>query len=51
LIEYLPCDCQSLLIFVASGCFVSYKIDYSDEIAEPRFVRRSNLQVAFRGIR
>jgi hypothetical protein len=39
-----------LLIFVASGYFDRYKFDYSDEIAEPRFVRRSNLQVGFRGI-
>jgi hypothetical protein len=36
---------------VALGCFESYKIDYSDGFAEPRFLRRSNVQIAFRGMR
>ena len=47
----LPRASRTLLIFVALGCFDSYKFDYSDDFVELLFLRRSNVQTANRRIR
>jgi hypothetical protein len=33
-LNYLQCDCQSLLILVTLGCFDSYKFDYCNSLPQ-----------------